>query len=88
MSDLEKYNTAAKLGWRVFRFVPQQLNNGGAQLFMAEVLKGAIMNICSRNHDEIVFDGNHCPFCIYIDEKETEIRGILSDHSKMVNETP
>ncbi len=28
--DLEKYNQATKLGWRVFRFTPQQFKNGEA----------------------------------------------------------
>ena len=36
--DMEKYNNAAKLGWRVFRFTPQQLKKGEAQAFMKEVL--------------------------------------------------
>ena len=27
-SDLEKYNTAALLGWKVYRFVPRMLNQG------------------------------------------------------------
>lgn len=32
--DMEKYNTATKLGWKVFRFTPQQLKDGTAQMFM------------------------------------------------------
>lgn len=36
--DMEKYNAAAKLGWRVFRFTPDQLRSGAAQMFIKEVL--------------------------------------------------
>jgi len=37
--DMEKSNAAQKLGWRVFRFTPQQLRKGIAQAYMKEVLK-------------------------------------------------
>jgi very-short-patch-repair endonuclease len=37
-SDMEKYNMAGKMGWRVFRFTPKQIKNGEAQVFMKEVL--------------------------------------------------
>jgi len=37
--DMEKYNMAGKLGWRVFRFSPNQLRKGDAQAFMKGVLK-------------------------------------------------
>lgn len=37
--DMEKYNTAGKLGWRIFRFTPQQLKKGEAQAFMKQVFK-------------------------------------------------
>lgn len=37
LGDLEKYNEAQKLGWRVFRFTPQQLKKGIAQAFMRDV---------------------------------------------------
>lgn len=40
VKDMEKYNHAAKLGWRVFRFSPQQIKIGEAQSFMMDVLKG------------------------------------------------
>jgi hypothetical protein len=39
LSDCEKYNTATKMGWRVYRFVPAQFRSGEAQNFMKEVLK-------------------------------------------------
>lgn len=39
LSDCEKYNTAALLGWRVFRFTPEQLNKGDVYLFLEKVLK-------------------------------------------------
>ena len=34
MGDLEKYNEAQALGWRIFRFTPKQLRTGEAQNFM------------------------------------------------------
>lgn len=37
IKDMEKYNEAGKLGWRVFRFTPQQLQSGEAQAFMMTV---------------------------------------------------
>jgi len=37
MSDMEKYNEAAKMGWRVFRFTPQQYNKGIATDFLRGV---------------------------------------------------
>lgn len=39
VADMSKYNEAGKLGWRVFRFTPQQLRKGEAQEFMKAVLK-------------------------------------------------
>jgi very-short-patch-repair endonuclease len=38
LSDMSKYNLAAKAGYRVFRFTPKQYENGEAQAFMKEVL--------------------------------------------------
>ena len=37
IKDMEKLNNAALLGWRVFRFTPQQIRNGQARLFMTQV---------------------------------------------------
>lgn len=39
LRDMEKYNEAQKLGWRIFRFTPQELKKGIAQAFIKEVLK-------------------------------------------------
>lgn len=39
IKDMEKYNVAGLLGWRVFRFLPDQLKKGEAQMFMKEVLR-------------------------------------------------
>jgi len=39
LSDAEKYNTAIALGWRVFRFTPQQLRKGEAQEFIKKILE-------------------------------------------------
>jgi very-short-patch-repair endonuclease len=40
VKDIEKYNAAAKLGWRIFRFSPSQLKRGEAQTFIKEVMEG------------------------------------------------
>lgn len=37
--DMEKSNEALRLGWRIFRFTPQQLRKGYAQEFMKTVFK-------------------------------------------------
>lgn len=39
IEDMEKYNEAGRLGWRVFRFQPKDLKTGKAQTFMKEVFK-------------------------------------------------
>lgn len=39
IKDMEKYNTAALLGWRVFRFTPQQIQRLEAESSMREVFK-------------------------------------------------
>ena len=39
VKDMEKYNTAALLGWRVFRFTPQQIKSGEAYLFIKPLFK-------------------------------------------------
>lgn len=36
--DIEKFNEAALLGYKVFRFTTQQVKNGEAVLFMKRVL--------------------------------------------------
>lgn len=38
LKDMEKYNSAGRLGWRVFRFTPQEIRKGVAQEFMKGVL--------------------------------------------------
>lgn len=37
LGDLHKYNEAARLGWRVFRFTPQQVKTGEAQSYMRTI---------------------------------------------------
>lgn len=39
VKDMEKYNEAGRLGWRVFRFVPRDFQIGIAQSFMQDILK-------------------------------------------------
>lgn len=38
LSDAEKYNTAAALGWKVFRFTPEQILKGQAKAFIERYL--------------------------------------------------
>lgn len=40
--DLEKYNEAAKLGWKVLRYTTGQVTNGKAINEVAEVIKGNV----------------------------------------------
>lgn len=40
--DREKYNEAAKSGWRIFRFSPDEAKNGKAASFMQAVFAGTI----------------------------------------------
>jgi hypothetical protein len=42
IKDMEKYNAAAAMDWRVFRFTPQQLENGAVRDFLSGkgVLRG------------------------------------------------
>jgi len=40
VKDMEKYNYAGLLGWRIFKFTPKQLKTGEAQNFMRKVFDG------------------------------------------------
>lgn len=39
VKDMEKYNHAQLLGWRVFRFTPSQVRRLQAETFMLQVIK-------------------------------------------------
>lgn len=39
IKDMEKYNAAAVLGWRVLRFTPQQIESGACFLVIKEAIK-------------------------------------------------
>ena len=39
INDMEKYNFAVKMGWKVLRFTPAQVLNGSAIAFIREVLQ-------------------------------------------------
>jgi very-short-patch-repair endonuclease len=39
VKDLEKYNCATLLGWRILRFTPQQVKSGEALNVLTEALK-------------------------------------------------
>lgn len=47
IKDMEKYNTATFMGWRVFRFVPQELKNAKAQMFIKLFLDGGQRRVYS-----------------------------------------
>lgn len=38
--DCEKLNTATAMGWKVFRFVPEQLDTGEMTAFLDDVMDG------------------------------------------------
>ena len=40
VKDMEKYNAAARLGWRVLRFTPKQVRDGQAALYVASIIGG------------------------------------------------
>lgn len=39
IADMEKYNAAGADGWTVFRFTPQQMDNGHAMSFLTDYLR-------------------------------------------------
>jgi very-short-patch-repair endonuclease len=41
--DTEKYNMAARMGWTLFRFTAQAVNNGNALLFIEDFFKSRRM---------------------------------------------
>ena len=41
LSDAEKYNEATRLGWRIYRFTPQQMPTEETAQFLRSVFKGA-----------------------------------------------
>lgn len=40
VTDMEKYNTLAVMGWRLVRVVPKQITNGEAALWVSRALFG------------------------------------------------
>jgi len=38
IADMTKYNAAGKLGWKIFRFTPQELKRGIVMDFMKDLL--------------------------------------------------
>lgn len=40
VKDLEKYNRAAELGWRLLRFTPEQIDNGMALDVVERIITG------------------------------------------------
>lgn len=39
LRDFEKLNMAQSMGWKIFQFIPSQVNSGEASSFMTEVIK-------------------------------------------------
>ena len=48
IGDIEKYNTAALLGWRVFRTTPDKLISNSTLLLLKNAISGAF---CTSNDD-------------------------------------
>jgi len=44
------------------------------------------MNLCSKNHDEICFEGRNCPFCDYIERTKLEIKDLETYIDKLEEE--
>ena len=44
------------------------------------------MNLCDNNHDEVCFDGRHCPACAVGEEKDREMSGLLDRISALENQ--
>lgn len=40
LKDMEKYNTAAILGWRILRVTPKQIENGEALNLVDRIIRG------------------------------------------------
>jgi very-short-patch-repair endonuclease len=49
VKDMEKYNAAALLGWRVLRFTPAQVNDGTALSVVERALKSDDVLAIDRN---------------------------------------
>ncbi len=45
IKDMEKYNEATRLGWKVFRFTPTELKKGVAQSYMLDVFNDSKFKI-------------------------------------------
>lgn len=46
------------------------------------------MNICSERHDEIVFEGRKCPFCLKIDDMQFEIDSLNGQIKHLEDKVP
>jgi very-short-patch-repair endonuclease len=46
--DLEKYNAAHRLNWRVFRFTPRQIEDGSALAFLQTVEE---LRVCNNERE-------------------------------------
>ena len=44
------------------------------------------MKVCSWGHDEIVFDGNNCPFCEMITDKDEKIEALEDNIEELENQ--
>lgn len=42
-ADIEKYNAAAKLGWRIMRYTPQMVMRGDAIADVMEIVLGVVL---------------------------------------------
>ena len=51
VKDMEKYNAATRLGWRVLRFTPKQVRDGMAALYVASIIGGNIVDYRGEKRD-------------------------------------
>lgn len=56
IKDLAKFNEAARLGYRVFKFQPKDFIKGTAQLYMAEVIATSLAEISRASNRAMLPD--------------------------------
>lgn len=44
------------------------------------------MNLCSDNHDEVCFEGRHCPACSVAEEKNKEIAALEKTNGEQLDD--
>ncbi len=44
------------------------------------------MNLCSQDHDEVCYDGRHCPACSVAKVKDKEIEKLTDENSSLLDD--